>query len=71
MPNNPFGPMPIDDHEPASIVAKLAEKVAALSDSECDALLEKLLADAAAKRQMAGARVALESVLGLVVRVLF
>jgi hypothetical protein len=67
---NPFGPMPIDNYEPAKIAEKLAGKIATLSDAECDEILAKLEADIQAKRQMAGVRAALESVVGLVGRIL-
>lgn len=67
---NPFGPLPIDGHEPTPIVEQLAEHLRTMTDAETAELLRKVEADIQAKKQMAGARAALESVFGLLVRVL-
>lgn len=68
--SNPFGPLPIDGHEPTPIVDQLAENLRVMSDAEVAELLRKVEADIEAKKSMAGARAALESVFGLLVRVL-
>ena len=39
---NPFGPLPIDGHEPAPIVAQLAENLRVMSDAEAAELLRKV-----------------------------
>lgn len=68
--SNPFGDLPIHGYEPASIVGRLAEQLRTMPDAEVDQLLARVEADIKAKKEMAGARAALESVMGLVVRVL-
>jgi F0F1-type ATP synthase epsilon subunit len=69
---NPFGPLPIDPEngEPVSIVNLLAENLRRMSDEDANELLRKAEADIEAQKRMAGARAALESVFGLLVRVL-
>jgi hypothetical protein len=67
---NPFGPLPIDGHEPTSIIGQMAERIKTMSDAEAVDLLARVEADIVAKRQMVGVKAALESVLGTLVRVL-
>jgi len=66
MAKHGFGNLPIDGHQPESIVDKFAQKIEASSEAECDAMYDAVLADLAAKKQMHGARAALESLVGLI-----